>query len=167
MIMRKINSQKGVTLIEILVALMIVAIGSLGIAAMQLTGLKYSSGAAVRTQATLLANDLMDRMRANRATAVDRTIYATEGFQGADTSARPTPNCYSSVCDGNEMARYDKWAWLNQVSSLMPDGKAEIRIDEADGNRVYAVTMQWRQVANAERGDAEDEIQQFTFIGSL
>lgn len=165
--MKKFNNQKGLSLVEILVTLLIMAIGTLGIAALQLTGLKYSSGAAVRTQATLLANDLMDRMRANRTVAIDKTLYNTDGFQGADSFTSPATSCYTNVCNEDQMAEYDKWAWMQQVSALLPDGRAEVSFNEVDEQRVYSVSLQWRQVANEDRTDANDEIKQFTFRGAL
>ena len=59
----------GFTLIESLVALLVLSIGLLGVAAMQLASLQANNGAFQRTQATFLAQDIADRMRANREAA--------------------------------------------------------------------------------------------------
>jgi len=65
-ITRNAKSQAGFTLIEILVAMLILAIGMLGIAAMQLRGLQYNHDAYLRSQVNLLAYNISDRMRLNR-----------------------------------------------------------------------------------------------------
>ncbi|HLE93281.1 MAG TPA: type IV pilus modification protein PilV, partial [Sulfuricaulis sp.] len=56
---------RGFSLIEVLVALLVLSIGLLGLAALQTTSLQYNTGSYFRTQATFLAYDIIDRMRAN------------------------------------------------------------------------------------------------------
>ena len=64
------HRHRGFTLIEALVALVVLSIGLLGVAALQLASLQANYGASQRTQATFLAQDIVDRMRANRDAAV-------------------------------------------------------------------------------------------------
>ena len=61
---------RGVSLIEVLVTVVILSIGLLGIAGLQASGTKFNHGAYTRSQATSLAYDIADRMRANRAVAL-------------------------------------------------------------------------------------------------
>ena len=63
--LKRIND--GFTLIEVLVALLILAVGLLGIAALQFKGMRYSNDAFMRSQITFLAYDIADRIRANAA----------------------------------------------------------------------------------------------------
>ena len=63
----------GFSIIEVLVALLVLAIGLLGLAALQAQGLRFNHDAYVRTQATHLAYDIIDRMRSNRANAAAYT----------------------------------------------------------------------------------------------
>ncbi|WP_434679659.1 type IV pilus modification protein PilV [Pseudomonas sp. R1-18] len=65
--MQKLNSsrQRGMTLIEVLVSVLILAIGLLGAAAIQLNALKYTDSATMSSQASFIAYDMMDRIRAN------------------------------------------------------------------------------------------------------
>ena len=60
------NSQRGTTLVETLVALLVLSIGLLGVAALQLTSLRNNRSAHLRSQAQVMAYDITDRMRANR-----------------------------------------------------------------------------------------------------
>lgn len=57
--------QQGVTLIEVLVSLLVLAVGLLGAAALQLNALKYTDSAMMSSQASFIAYDMMDRIRAN------------------------------------------------------------------------------------------------------
>ena len=67
---------RGFSLMEVLVALLVLAIGLLGLAALQTQGLRFNQGAYVRSQATILAYDIMDSMRATRGNAAnDLTTY--------------------------------------------------------------------------------------------
>jgi len=69
-ISRSLKSQSGFTLIESLVAIVIMAMGLIGIALMQAQGLRFSDGAYSRTQASMLANDIIDRMRVHGDSAI-------------------------------------------------------------------------------------------------
>ncbi|WP_426143545.1 type IV pilus modification protein PilV [Pseudomonas sp. DWP3-1-2] len=59
------STQTGMTLIEVLVSVLILAIGLLGAAAIQLNALKYTDSSRISTQASFIAYDMMDRIRAN------------------------------------------------------------------------------------------------------
>jgi type IV pilus assembly protein PilV len=76
------SRQAGVTLIEVLVALLIMCIGLLGAAAIQLNALKYTDSSAISSQASFIAYDMMDRIRAN---AVNISQYAMTTLPAAAT----------------------------------------------------------------------------------
>jgi len=79
---------RGFTLIEALVALIVLSIGLLGIAGMQISGLRANQSAASRTQASYLADDIADRMRANY-TAARNGELPLPGF-GSEKSGNPS-----------------------------------------------------------------------------
>jgi type IV pilus assembly protein PilV len=85
------SRSRGFTLLEILVALLILTIGLLGLGTLQMTSLRYNHSALLRSQATLLAQDILDRMRANRATAVGGS-YVTGLTETAAIIASPAPS---------------------------------------------------------------------------
>jgi len=136
-------------------------VGALGVASMQIAGMKYSAGSQTRTQASLLASDMMDRIRANRETALGTALYNTQGFESSENV--PTTDCYVSVCNGANTVAYDKWAWLTQVATLLPGGQAQISFQDVNGQRMYLIALRWRFVANEQDGDPDDEFQQFLF----
>lgn len=71
---RMCGKEDGFTLIEVLVAMIVLAVGLLGLASMQIAGVKSSHSAHLRTQATFAAYDLSDRMRAKPSDYVGRTL---------------------------------------------------------------------------------------------
>lgn len=100
------NKQKGVGMIEILVALIILAIGVLGFTALQLRAVDATTEALNRTQAMNLARDLAERIRANREAEVTyRTLIGEGTTTQTSTAAR---NCLgATTCTPVQMATYD------------------------------------------------------------
>lgn len=84
-------AQRGFTLLEVLITLVILAVGLLGFAMLQTMNLRYTQSANYRTQATNLAYDLLDQMRANRLSAAkySAATFTAGSKSGADCS-RPT-----------------------------------------------------------------------------
>jgi type IV pilus assembly protein PilV len=121
---------RGLTLVEILIALLILSIGLLGLAGLQTMSLKFNTSAYYRTQATALAYDLADRMRANRQAAVSGEYDVS--FED------PPPACDAAVVDGS-VAEQDIATWRNALACRMPQSTGEaIR----NGSEV-TITVQW------------------------
>ncbi len=100
------TTSHGFTLMEVLIALVVISIGLFGIAGMQLQSLKTSHDAYLRSQATYLAYDLIDKMRANRTAAI-------AGAYDTDFSFAPSggSNCYSNSCSVNNLAQFERDLW--------------------------------------------------------
>ncbi|HEY4210629.1 MAG TPA: type IV pilus modification protein PilV [Steroidobacteraceae bacterium] len=114
----------GFTLIEALIALVVLSVGLLGVAALQMTGLRASMSAASRTQATYLANDILDRMRANNRDA-------RSGLYNLTLGATPS-GAGTSLSDMN--------AWVAELQTL-PNGQGSIAVDATTS--VATITIQW------------------------
>lgn len=132
---------RGFTLIEVLVALLIAAVGLLGMAALHLSGLRAVETAYLRSQATLAANDLLERMRANADAARAGNYVAA---YGAVTSAGT--DCEATSCTGAQMAAFDLARWKTTLAGL-PSGDGKV---EQVGTRI-TVTVRWD---NSRSGDA-------------
>ncbi|WP_236233014.1 type IV pilus modification protein PilV [Pseudomonas tohonis] len=89
------RTQRGVSLIEVMIAVFIMAVGLLGAAAMQLSALKYTDSARYRTQASFIAYDIADRIRAN-ADASNISEYA---LSNASASNACSGVCASDIRD--------------------------------------------------------------------
>ena len=144
----------GFSLLEVLVALVILTIGLLGMAGLQGFSITGSYNAHLRTQATSLAQSIIDRMRANREQATGN-FYAID-FD--DTPPAVTTNCITSACTQTQMRTFDLFEWkcnlgkyaqdadcLPVVSqSTLPSGDGEI-LTQVDGQ--IRVTVQWNDTA--------------------
>jgi len=123
---------RGFTLVEVLIALLVLSIGMLGIAALYLESLRASRSALVRTQAVTLAADIGDRIRANRALvgAYDcgGTCEAGEG--------------------GNAIAVGDLNAWRTAVAAQLPGGVGSVAFVAGGANTpdAYTVTIGWTEI---------------------
>jgi type IV pilus assembly protein PilV len=116
--------EKGFTLVEVLVALVVLSIGLLGVAALQMVGLRGNLSAASRSQASYLADDIIDRMRANYPDA--RAGLYNVGM-GATLS-------------GTTTAQLDVQAWVLDLQSL-PSGQGSVNLDPA--TNIATITIQW------------------------
>lgn len=166
----RVNSgrEKGITMIEILVTLVIVSIGLLGAAAMVINGLESNRNAYLRTQASILAYDMADRIRANseRALAGDY-----DGFDIAD--APDLPGCYSSGsgCNSNTVVNVDKALWARSLegaaegATMLPEASGTI---ERNGE-TFDITITWKEVRwNADDSEFNDDVdQQFVLTFNL
>jgi type IV pilus assembly protein PilV len=114
----------GMTLIEVLVTLVIISVGLLGIAALQLTTVRNNYDAFVRAQAAVLASDMLDRMRANRRQA--GTYVAAIG------AAPATPTGPAGV---------DIAQWRASLNAQLPNGVGGIAFDAPSA--VVTITIEW------------------------
>ncbi len=123
--------QTGFTLVEVLVALIVLSVGLLGVAGLQLFGLRGNLSASSRTQATYFADDIIDRMRANYAVArgPDAAHLQYQLAMGATSAAVADP-----------IAQADLTAWIAELQAL-PSGKGSIAVDPATS--IATVTIQW------------------------
>lgn len=111
--------QSGFSLLEVLVALLVLSIGLLGLAALQTMGLKFNTQSYQRTQAVLQAYDIIDRMRAN-PTGMAAGLYNTVGINDAAPSL---PNC---PCSSTQMKDYDLSQWKNAIADLLAQGQGAV-----------------------------------------
>lgn len=142
----KINN--GFTLIEVLITLVILAIGLLGLAATQTTGLKNNLSAYQRSQATQLAYNMADRMRVNVKDAANATgTYATSATTSTLTNANTVQaNCKTTTgCSVALMAKNDIYEWNAKVSSILPDGEGIITFADP----VYTISISWDDDRNS------------------
>ena len=128
----------GFTLIEVLIALLILAIGVLGIAALQFKGLRYSHDANLRSQINFLAWDIADRMRLNRANAADYAMAPHTADPSDDHGCNP-------LATG---AAEDLNCWLAHIEGVLPAG-SEATIDGPNGS-LYTVRLKWTDRENDE-----------------
>ena len=112
----------GFSLIEVLVAVVVLSIGLLGLAGLQTTALQNDHSAYLRNQATLQAYDMADRMRTN-LDAVKQGYYN-------NPTATQHPECKTaSGCSSQQMAENDTFEWNAATANLLPSGAGVVCID--------------------------------------
>lgn len=122
------GAQEGMTLIEVLVALLILTVGILGAAAVQLNSLKYTDSSRMTSQASFIAYDIMDRIRAN---------------SGADYTVTPPTSGNLNVSRDQDLYDFT----TNIVNFGGPTATGTIALSQ----RVYTITINWNdsRAANA------------------
>ncbi|MEE9494787.1 MAG: type IV pilus modification protein PilV [Gammaproteobacteria bacterium] len=123
---QKSRLQQGFTLIEVLVSMVILSIGLLGLAGLQTTGLRNNQSAYFSSQAAIYANDIFERMRANRTAAIDGGEYNIAAGTDANSS-------------GTSIADADLTEWKTLVATLPGPGTGSV----ANNSGMITVTIQW------------------------
>ena len=142
------SRQSGFSLLEVMIAVLVLAIGLLGLTALQAQGLRGGSGAHLRAQATLLAYDMMERLRAD-------FDNARMGAYNLAMAADP-PLAGGGVFTDDETRR-----WMEQVAALLPGSDASINCDAIG---ICTVTIQWDESRAA---GVEGAIQTFRFTTQI
>ncbi len=162
-------TERGLTMIEVLVTLVIVSVGLLGAAAMVINGLESNRNAYLRTQASILGYDMADRIRSN---ADQVASYAGFEFDSETDDVPDVPGCYSSDdgCGPAALANVDlaQWAGILKGSEggvvLLPAAKGSIALA---GDEV-TVTVSWVQSEwDEDGGSFADQGQNFVFRFNL
>lgn len=146
--MDKPLKQKGMTLIEVLVAFVILAIGMLGIASMLLLSSKVNNSSYAKQQAVQCIYDIFDKMRTNSQAAINGSYNISNlNSNGSPTApTKPGAMCDASACNKTQLATYDTWDWLTNNVSKLPNGSGSITSVTAPGtagNTLLTVTVQW------------------------
>jgi len=136
--MHRAMKAAGFTLLEVMVALLILSVGLLGLAGLQIAGLRSNQNSYYRLQATLLAQDLTERMRANM-------VGARLGAYDAASADGSNVDCTSTVCTPERMAGYDLAQWREDVARQLPAGTGEIckGAPACGDGEAYTVTIRW------------------------
>lgn len=118
-----VQRNKGFTLIEVLIALIVLSIGLLGAAGLQAKSQQYSRSAYFNTQSTVLAHDLLERMRANPQGLIVEKVYN-------NPTATKHDSCFTlSGCSVTDMAQNDMYEWRQDALRKLPSGTGVVCID--------------------------------------
>ncbi|EDN68832.1 Type IV fimbrial biogenesis protein PilV [Beggiatoa sp. PS] len=157
----------GFTLIEILAALVIVSVGLLGVATLQVRGQQFNQVAYFRTQATFLAQDMMERIRINSdRTGNGITGNADDGGYATyspdpmgDTDGCPTINqdCDSTQCGPAALTQYDLAQWCERLQEFLPAAEAQITWNDPK-DETYTIKICWANLLDGANDNCEIKI---------
>lgn len=129
-------AQRGFTIVEALVALVVLAVGMLGIASLYVTTLRASGSATSRMHAINLASDLGDRIRANRT--------AEAAYAGAAAGTLDTCIGTGVTCTDAQMAAHDLAVWQRAIQDAFPGAPAGVvTVDTAANPTTYRIQVSW------------------------
>ena len=148
--LRNRRNSRGFTMIELLVSLVIMSVGVLGMAGLQMLSMQQNRSALLQGEATQLVNDILDRMRSNPGTSYDGVAIVDD--------PEVTDSCIGDTCTEAEMKDFDIAQWLCSINSTdesdnsthavcttfgitgtLPVGSGSIVLT----GDIYEVTVQW------------------------
>ena len=132
-------SQRGFSLVEVLIALVIMSVGMLGIAGLYVQSMQAGRTSMFRHHAVTLAGDVADRIRANP------TAGAAYNHAAAATGVNNNCVAQGTDCNAAEMASNDIFIWQNQADDSLPNGAVAVAFTAAVGNAppTYQITVTW------------------------
>jgi type IV pilus assembly protein PilV len=138
-LMQSKSLQSGFTLVETMVALLVLSVGMMGIAALHGQSLNAGRTALLRTAAINLMADMADRIRVNR---MGQAAYA-----GAAADNNCDPLGGGGVdCTPAQMAAHDLFVWDQQVQQLLPNGQTQVLFNAGTNPPTYTITVTWDEV---------------------
>lgn len=158
---------RGFTLLEVLIALLIFSLGLMGMAALMVLSVRTNQSAFLRTQATFLAQSMLDRMRSNLGRITDYAIsYPAPG----------TDPCASGAsCNPSQVAAHDIALWSTQLTDSLPNATALIECNGAAlgtgpqiGSAPYdgqcTMTIQWSEASLESTNTGAPATQTFAWV---
>ena len=139
--MKAFRHARGFTLVEVLVALVVMAVGLLGIAGLYVEGLRAGRTAVYRSTAVTLAADMADRIRAN----------PDGGYAGAGPGADNGCVNGAADCDRDQLAQDDWFHWLTDLHARLPAGaNAIVELQDLAPLRQYVITVAWPEIGQGD-----------------
>jgi len=150
-VLRRNKRQHGIGLIEVLIALVVLSVGFLAAATIQISSMRSNQQSGLEAQALVLIGDMMDRMSANRA-GVDAGLYNNKS-----TSTLTAPTCLSTSCTPAEVAAVDLFEWSANFESLRSDSNFKPLMPSASNGDpavgtisnptagLYTLSVTWKQ----------------------
>jgi type IV pilus assembly protein PilV len=135
------NKQVGFSLLEVLISVVVLAVGLLGIAALQTSVIKFNHSAQLRSFAVYQAQNMIDRMRANKA-------GVTAGNYNSVSGTPSLPSC--TTCTPAQIAQRDISLWNTENALLLPVGQGTV----VGNGSVFTVTIRWDNERNGATGTA-------------
>ena len=135
---RKHGRMAGISMVESLVALVVISVGMLGIAGLYLSSMQAQRSANLRMQAINLVSDMSDHIRANKR---GRTFYVA-----AATDKGESKKCSEVTCTPEDIAKNDIYTWKRAISEALPaNANGQLTFTEAGTPDIVTVLVVWRE----------------------
>lgn len=164
-----LRRQRGATLLEVLITMLVVAVGLLGAAGLQLVSTRFQQTSSVRTQALTQADFIIEKMRVNNvnlrftnlaaAAAAPATAYlAEDDYDAADPDGAALPDdpacglAGQTNCTAAQSAQRDLREWRQSLARELPGGRGALFAVAAGGTtepNARRVVVMWREKTEA------------------
>jgi len=153
------KNQAGTSLIEMMVALFVLAIGLLGVLSMQVKSMQFNQSAYYYAQAVYLANDILESMRSSPAQADTYLLDLT------DVTPASSKNCETSneVCSTAEMRDWTLNQWRTNVSNTLSAGRSAV---SSNGN-FYTITVQFDDSRSEAAGTEGPSLSEYVLVTEI
>lgn len=158
------EKNRGITLIEVMITLLVLSVGLLGVALMMWSSQTRINATYINQQAYMATTSILEQMRAN-ASSVPNKDYDLP--QNAVVNKAVVGNCQSSNCQPKDLALMEKNTWLQAIQTNLPGGSASITSTPLFGNTKVSIVITWtgRVATNATTAkniQVENKAQSFT-----
>lgn len=145
-----VKKGRGFTLLEVLISLVILAVGMLGMVALQQEALQYNHAAFTDSQAQFLLTDMAERIRANNGNAAYALTFA-------ETPGVVSTDCAANACNNSQMAVWDvnQWRALVEDPAYLPQGESQIVFDSLTRTFVISIRYEWSQLGGVDVTDGK------------
>ena len=155
---------QGLTLVEVMIALVILSVGLLGLAGLQIHGLRGTGGANSRVQATFIVSDMAERMHANSVEFSQNLAYQNIAL-AANNCGNPPTDCDTGACSTAQLVAHDNYKICQAMGSLPSGATLTVTCDDNpcvaglyDANNrqqsgsTHTLTLTWSEVRDASLG---------------
>jgi type IV pilus assembly protein PilV len=131
------SAARGFTMLEVLISIVVIAFGLLGIAGLQAFAIKNNHSASLRITATSMANDMIDRMKANYIAVMNGDYNKPNS---ADYGTAVASCLTTAGCTSQQLAQNDLNEWSQRLAASLPNGRGVVCLDSTphDGTTVAA-----------------------------
>ena len=135
----RLPKQRGFSMLEILITLVIIATALLGTASLQINAMRMNQSSQFRTQAVFMASDIAERMEANKTAAIAGN-YAVSQTSTPSTAT----DCSTGSCDSPTLAAWDISQWENAIVSLgLPQASWAVTQTDTGNPSTYKIVINW------------------------
>ena len=135
------SAQRGISLIEILVTLLVISIAMLGAVGLQTQAMRMNAAGQFRSQAVFFAGDLAERMEANKVAALAGDYLTAE----TSNTVNASKNCISVTCSALELADSDLQQWGTAIKAALPGATWSVTTSSAAGANpsTFTIVVKW------------------------
>lgn len=128
------RGQRGIGMLEVLIAIVVLSIGLIGMASLQISGLRFNRDAFLRSQATVLIYDVIEQMRIDAVNAIDNGAYSASYSQAASDVS----------CNSNNMdASSATTCWQVYMRDHVPGASLNVAGPSGTDNNQFTVSLSW------------------------